>query len=511
MKRREWVRAAAGAVLAGIGAWLLWPVSRGRHTTESLVLHAGVCKVPTTLLKAASKAKATAVVFHGLGGNRGVMRGLGHSLAASGADVYLVDFSGHGDSKESFSFGRVEECAAAAVGTLVRERGLRPDQTVLIGHSLGGATAVRLADRFSVAATIAISPAPLELPRRMPVNLLVISAKYDLPQFWRVAEQLVQAGGGVREKAEDLREKRAVRHIVVPAAQHASLLLDKDVWLESVRWWQRALDVRAGSDRFFGKRIAVGTAVGALGIMLMVPLAASGMCAAFRVSRMQELGGNVAARRVLAEWAVAGMFAAGVLKFWVPLGWLRIYNGDYLASCLLLAGVVLAALAQPRDWQGRPIQLVEGRGDQLWRVAGVATILGMAVTMATAGWVNWELTDAWPIAERCWRFSVLVIIFVPYLWAEEKVLGPPGEKGIRRWALYLAMRGLLWLAMILGLFVLDSGAVLMLLFVLYLLTISALQRMGSDTVRKRTGSALAAAVFGAIVAAWFVASVFPIT
>jgi len=77
--------------------------------------------------------------------------------------------------------------------------------------------------------------------------------------------------------------------------------------------------------------------------------------------------------------------------------------------------------------------------------------------------------------------------------------------------MFLAMRGMLWLAMMFGLFVLESGAVLMLLFVLYMTTLSVLQRMGSDAVYKRTGSALVAAVFGAIVAAWFVASVFPIT
>ena len=160
---------------------------------------------------------------------------------------------------------------------------------------------------------------------------------------------------------------------------------------------------------------------------------------------------------------------------------------------------------------------------------------GGGAAMAFGGWVNWELTDAWPNAARWWRFAVLVFVFVPYLWAEERALGAPEEKergpakagpytgpgtgpdagrartGWRRWGMFLAMRGILWLAMMFGLFVLDSGAVLMLLFVVYMATISVLQRMGSDAVYKRTGSALAAAVFGAIVAAWFVASVFPIT
>jgi len=229
----------------------------------------------------------------------------------------------------------------------------------------------------------------------------------------------------------------------------------------------------------------------------------------------------------LVEWAVTGMFAAGVLKFWVPLGALGIYNGDYLASFLLVAGIVLAVMRRQRAWQALPIRVVEGRGVRLWRGVGMAAVVGLGAAMAFGGWVNWELTDAWPNAARWWRFAALVFVFGPYLWAEEKALGAPEERergpakagpdagrartGWRRWGIFLAMRGILWLAMMFGLFVLDSGAVLMLLFVVYMATISLLQRMGSDAVRKRTGSALAAAVFGAIVAAWFVASVFPIT
>lgn len=161
----------------------------------------------------------------------------------------------------------------------------------------------------------------------------------------------------------------------------------------------------------------------------------------------------------------------------------------------------------------------------------MAAVVGLGAAMAFGGWMNWELTDAWPNAARWWRFAVLVFVFVPYLWAEERALGAPEKKergpakagpytgpdagrartGWRRWGMFLTMRGILWLAMMFGLFVLESGAVLMLLFVLYMTTLSVLQRMGSDAVYKRTGSALAAAVFGAIVAAWFVASVFPIT
>jgi hypothetical protein len=39
----------------------------------------------------------------------------------------------------------------------------------------------------------------------------------------------------------------------------------------------------------------------------------------------------------------------------------------------------------------------------------------------------------------------------------------------------------------------------------------ALQRLATDALRARTGSAIGAAVFGAILAAWFIAAIFPLT
>jgi hypothetical protein len=40
---------------------------------------------------------------------------------------------------------------------------------------------------------------------------------------------------------------------------------------------------------------------------------------------------------------------------------------------------------------------------------------------------------------------------------------------------------------------------------------SILQRVGTDAISRRTDSALGASVFNAILAAWFLAAVFPLT
>ena len=54
-----------------------------------------------------------------------------------------------------------------------------------------------------------------------------------------------------------------------------------------------------------------------------------------------------------------------------------------------------------------------------------------------------------------------------------------------------------------------AGALLILLAP-YFAAVSLGQRLGADSLRRRTGSAAAAAIFSAILAAWFMAGVFPL-
>jgi hypothetical protein len=69
----------------------------------------------------------------------------------------------------------------------------------------------------------------------------------------------------------------------------------------------------------------------------------------------------------------------------------------------------------------------------------------------------------------------------------------------------------LWLACVLGYYEYASGQALIGILVPGLAGFTVLQRMGGDALRLRSGSAAAAAIFSAILAAWFIAAVFPIT
>jgi hypothetical protein len=68
-----------------------------------------------------------------------------------------------------------------------------------------------------------------------------------------------------------------------------------------------------------------------------------------------------------------------------------------------------------------------------------------------------------------------------------------------------------FLVLVFGIFVLHSGAILLVLLAFYLALFFVFQRLGMDVVRQQTGSAIAAAVFGAILLAGFCLVIFPVT
>jgi len=92
-------------------------------------------------------------------------------------------------------------------------------------------------------------------------------------------------------------------------------------------------------------------------------------------------------------------------------------------------------------------------------------------------------------------------------------LGPVRSRGARakRFGVFLLLRLEIFLACTLGYYALASGQVLLVILFVYLAIFSILQRLASDALRARTGAATATALFGAILGAWFIASLFPLT
>jgi pimeloyl-ACP methyl ester carboxylesterase len=501
MKRSEVTLAVLGVLLVAAGRFL---IALGGLPTQNFVIDEGGCHTPVTLLHppyTGEHAPAQAVVLHGLAANRRIMQGIGTGFAASNMLVYLLDLPGHGDNTDSFSFARAEQCTTVALASMAREGQINPDSTILVGHSMGGAIAVRMADRFPVAATIVISPAPMVLPRRLPSNLLVLSAQFDMQTLKQAALALQQAAGGDRRQPADFAERRAFWLEHVRHATHTSLLWNRGVNAGMVLWARNALpnnvvyeEPRPGT--------LLGAAAGLIGLLLLFPLAATSITKLLRSRDVGTTSAPIPPLAALLQWSVAAFFSVGVMKWVVPLRTLHLLTGDYLASLLLLAGILLLAFR----WTMAKAELrFEPRA--IW----AAVILGFAVMLACGAWLDLRLTDAWLNSPRWWRFAAVLLVCWPYCYAEEVALGQPRGHGIGRYTLYLLLRLVLWLACILALFGFGSGQILVFLLVVYMAAWSIFARLGTDGIRKRTGSATAAATFDAILTAWFIAAVFPLT
>jgi alpha-beta hydrolase superfamily lysophospholipase len=533
------IAAALGAAAVLLGAhWIRRADSpRQDYTLETIELRgsgagpaaATRCAVPMTVLDppAGVTPVGTAVVLHGLAANRRVMLYLGQDFAGHGMRTYLLDLPGHGDNREPFSFARAELCATAVVETLEKNHAIDPQTTILTGHSMGAAIAIRMADREPMAATIAISPAPMVLPQRMPANLLVVAGQFDIGAVKRQAQTLAGAAEGSRTRPDDFAQKRAFELDWVPLATHTSSLANRTVAHRAELWAMQALlpsvDAKtlalnldlATYDTFsYGRRRLAGAAMGLAGLLVLVW---AGTVAVGRI-RWTDISIDAAAspRHVLlllVEGALCAVVGVLILRLGVPLGFLHLYGGAYLASLLLIVGLLLLALNWNHARQNLSANVPQANVLQTNAVQLIAAAaLGFAAMMAIGAWVNWEAADMWLNAPRWLRFAGLLPITWIFSFAEEVALGPVGKGASRaaRYATALALRGELWLACLLAYYELASHELVILLLGAVFAIFSILQRLMADELRAGT-SPSATALFDAILAAWLIAAAFPLT
>ena len=531
MKHGQAKLAVFGALLLLLGAWSTYRIAMVRHT---MVLVAGGCRTPITVIEPdEAPAQGSVIVFHGLSANRKVMQYLGDDLAFdANLRVYLIDLPGHGDNTDAFSFGRAQQCAAATVESLIQKGEVNPKTTALLGHSLGGAIAIRLADREPVAATVAISPMPMITPRRMPSNLLVFSGQYDLRALKQEAQSLQKDAGGERTDAEDFLQARAFHLDAVRHATHTSQLFSAQVEADARDWIVNSFEAAAGNDLgvypwssrsdwsqqeetspAFRARLGsawfaierLGPVIGLLGLLLLFPVAVQIAGRFAGVAQEEATSAQPSRWLALLEGFVCALVGVLLLTLFLPLKFLHMYTGDYLASLLLIFGVLLVLLNLRDAKVNLPPQSVS-------RFIA-AVVLGLAVILIVGAWLNWQLDDAWLNAPRWLRFAAILPVAWIFSFAEEVLLGPAqtGAKCRERFAVFLLLRLELWLACLFAAYYLASGEVLIILLVLPLALFSILQRLATDAFRRRTGSAAAAALFAGILAAWLIAVVFPLT
>ena len=100
-------------------------------------------------------ATATIIFFHGNGGNVSSVGWMGQRFAQHGFNVLLFDYRGYGASEGSAADeSGLYADGDAAVMFVVNNKGVRPEQIILYGHSLGTTVATDVASRGNYGAVV---------------------------------------------------------------------------------------------------------------------------------------------------------------------------------------------------------------------------------------------------------------------------------------------------------------------------------------------------------------------
>lgn len=518
MKANKTLRAVVGAGLCGVGMWLALAVP---YHSRTFRIDAGGCRLVTDIVEPAGGApdggtpQGYVVLLHGISANKRIMSYITAGFASQGLRVFVPDLPGHGRTAGHFSYERSEQCVENLVRELIARGLLDPERTILAGHSLGGAVALRVASHIPVAGVIAFSPAPMRpipglppgvLPFHefgaLPAHSLVMNASWEPERIRNAARDLVPIPGDGTS-----------RYVVIPHSTHVSILFNGTAMSAAQKWAGQVLHLEKQAS-LPSHRGVLGFFAGFVGILLLVgPFLRETLQSKNEGGPPPDNAAAIAKSRAFVEYGIIALGSVGLLSYWSPLRVLHLFEGDYFASFLLILGVILLALhwnslrdlfgtSTTTAQVGRPLYVT------LLVAAGAALLLQFLVT----SWIDLTFSEAWLTVARWARFAPLFVAVLPYHAAEELLLGPasPG-KGQQRLFTALFLRLIAWGAIVAGIFLLHSGEVLLVLLAPYFGLFCLLQRWGMNVVREVTSSAAAAALFGAILLAGFCLVVFPTT
>jgi len=506
MKQKQAILAITGIFLLLLGAALTLYSSRG-FSERRYKVNAGSCPLVVDVVQKSGlnddPERGAAILFHGLAANKIIMSYLARTLAAQGLTVYIPDLPGHGRSDGPFSPDQAESCAISFARGLAARGWVLPERTILLGHSMGGDIALRIAPKFRPAGVIAISPAPMQTAHGVaPENLLYLIPPPIQPNTLILVGQYEFTGlvGNAAELAFSQSDP-TVQFSIIPGNSHVSLLFSTRVAAKLQDWSARLLHL-PGDASIPSRANVFGCLLGLCGIVL---LANPFLRESFGHKTPPEARSKhlPSLPQVLLEFVAISLAVVYLLRYWMPLRPLALFQGNYLASFFLLTGLALLLL-HPRLAQSQ----FSTKPALLFSAALTAFILHFLST----GWFDLTFSYAWLTLHRWTRFPIFFLAVFLFFYALEILLGPASDvPPARRLFLSLLLLTIAWLALVCGVLYLHSGEILLVLLAPYFVLALLLIRLGAQLVRRSSASPTAAALFGAILHTGFCLVLFPLS
>jgi pimeloyl-ACP methyl ester carboxylesterase len=380
-------------------------------------------------------------------------------LTDAGFEVYSVDLPGHGDSKVGFNAMTARHAVNSILDTL------GPD-SIVIGHSLGGALLLDLASERSYGTMVLLSPAPTPVDKIRAKRMLVVTGQYELPriQVWVPQLEITGTEGIV------LRQ--------VPWSGHAGYLLKPEFIRDVVTWLGGDPSILKTKRRLFIYVLEILSAMSLAVLWLRgKPIAAESTALPVRVLSY------------VAACTAALLISGGVDL----LSGLRLFSTQYLISFVMVMGVALL------PFYFRKFNITISKIH--------ISLVAAAFVITVSIFIGSELVHLTLSAGQWWRFAAITLAVLPLCVADEVLLRP-----IRSWwksaGLFALTRILIWAYVVWGVMTMNRSDAFLVLVAHFIVLLWIVLWFIGELVRRRTQDPMAAAVFTALVQAWVFAAIF---
>jgi pimeloyl-ACP methyl ester carboxylesterase len=302
--------------------------------------------------RSAGPHRAVAFLVHGFQCNSSMMMPLAKQLAAQGIDAYAMDLPGHGASLERFSEQRARDAAREAIDAVLSARETSPERVVLVGHSYGADVLARIAGDGRYRAMVMLGPSyGGGLSPRTPADLLVLTAEREHPHIAAFSRDMIRsATDGAIDAPDALRGELgggARGWQVVAGTDHVSLLFSAGALERTSRWITGSLGtVPSSNDPDTSPTLAFAALALVSAVVLARAVAVAWPSAARSDAAQPPKPAGPAA--LAAVCAVALALAVMVGRHFTALAWLRLYEGERIASLLAIAGISMVLLGGKR-------------------------------------------------------------------------------------------------------------------------------------------------------------------
>ena len=150
----------------------------------------------------------------------------------------------------------------------------------------------------------------------------------------------------MRGNATDLAASRSdgtVKYVEIPGASHVSVLFNRSVVRASQEWSAQLLHLPPAR-ALPSHRPLAGALIGFIGLLLIAGPFLREAAGKNGSEEIAAAGTVIGVPRLFLEFAGGSVLIVLLLRFWIPLRAIRLFQGDYLASFLLLFAVLLVVV-----------------------------------------------------------------------------------------------------------------------------------------------------------------------